>query len=193
MGKGAVLNWVLKDCLGKVVRMLWASKMGRKFDPDAKRWRFRSSLLYSLGNLMEIITYIYPPLFLLLATGANCLKQVSMLTSSSTRNALYQSFKDPNRENIGDITAKGEAQISVVDLLGMASGILLTGVVGTSVTRVMSVFVVLQGLEIAAMYMQIRAVVFRTLNFERLWKMAAGYVRGEGTTGPEDAADRERI
>lgn len=74
-----------------------------------------------------------------------------MLTSSATRNALYNSFKRidgvnggklndvTNKtasvgrrgaggaiENIGDITAKGEAQIAVVDLLGIASGICLS-------------------------------------------------------------------
>ena len=82
LGLGAALNWVLKDCLGKLVRMLWASKMGRKFDSDAKRWRFRASLLYALGNGLEIATYACPAFFLFYATLANCLKQVSMLTSS---------------------------------------------------------------------------------------------------------------
>jgi hypothetical protein len=85
---------------------------------------------------------------------ANSCKQMSMLTSSATRNALYNSFKridgangvknidmanGQNKtavsgrrgaggatENIGDITAKGEAQIAVVDLLGIASGICLS-------------------------------------------------------------------
>lgn len=37
LGAVAATNWVLKDTLGKFVRMVWASKMGRKFDPDAKR------------------------------------------------------------------------------------------------------------------------------------------------------------
>jgi hypothetical protein len=41
--------------------------MGGKFDSDAKRWRFRSSLVYALGNALEIITYINPQLFLLWA------------------------------------------------------------------------------------------------------------------------------
>ena len=50
LGAAAATNWVLKDTLGKIVRMIWASKMGRKFDPDAKRWRFRSSLIYALGK-----------------------------------------------------------------------------------------------------------------------------------------------
>ena len=37
------------------------------------------------------------------------------------------------RENIGDITAKGEAQIAVVDLLGIASGVTLSKIVGPRV------------------------------------------------------------
>ena len=124
LGISAALNWVLKDALGKIVRMVWASQMGRKFDPDAKRWRFRSSLLYAIGNGFEVLTYVFPSLFLVLATMANSLKQMSMLTSSSTRNAVYNSFA--SKENIGDITAKGEAQIAFIDLFGITSGVLLS-------------------------------------------------------------------
>ena len=126
LGLGAALNWVLKDALGKIVRMVWASKMGRKFDPDAKRWRFRSSLVFAAGNGLEVLTFVFPQLFLLWATLANSFKQMSMLTSSATRNALYNSFGDGARENIGDITAKGEAQIAVVDLFGIATGVFLS-------------------------------------------------------------------
>ncbi len=53
---------------------------------------------------------------------ANALKQTAMLTSSATRNAIYKSFSR-NADNIGDITAKGEAQIAVVDLLGECAGV----------------------------------------------------------------------
>ena len=38
---------------------------------------------------------------------------MSMLTSSATRNAMYKSFAGDS-QNLGDITAKGEAQIAVV-------------------------------------------------------------------------------
>lgn len=41
---------------------------------------------------------------------ANSFKQMSMLTSSATRNTIYRSFA--RGENIGDITAKGEKDAS---------------------------------------------------------------------------------
>jgi len=180
LGLSAALSWVMKDALGKVVRMVWASKMGRKFDPDAKRWRFRSSLLYALGNFLEICTYIHPSFFLLYATIANSLKQMSLLASSATRNAIYNCFKIDNRENIGDITAKGEAQIAVVDLLGIGAGIGLSKALGiASVKNILCIFVFLQTLEIFAMYKEIRSVVFSVLNFERLYTCVDTFVSSQ--------------
>mmetsp|Transcript_11797 Transcript_11797/g.25358 ORF Transcript_11797/g.25358 Transcript_11797/m.25358 type:complete len:354 (+) Transcript_11797:1-1062(+) len=134
-----------------------------------------------------------------------------MLTSSATRNALYNSFRRGDDkvvapspavsassgggsgvskgnsvsnsttvatgsrrgsggvENIGDITAKGEAQIAVVDLLGIASGIYLSRAVGVSVQNVFAVWVVLQIMEIFCMYHEMRSIVYKTFNFERMY------------------------
>ena len=201
LGLGAALNWVLKDALGKIVRMVWASRMGRKFDPDAKRWRFRSAFVFAAGNGLEVATYVFPQLFLVFATVANCCKQVSMLTSSATRNALYNSFRDGKRENIGDITAKGEAQIAVVDLLGIASGVSLSRAVGVSVQSVLTIWILLQCAEIFCMYHEIRSVVFRMLNFERMYHVVNTFVRSAADSGlematiptPEDEAKTEKI
>lgn len=65
----------------------------------------KKSLLYAAGNGLEIVTYVFPASFLILAAMANSFKQMSMLTSSATRNTIYRSFA--RGENIGDITAKG--------------------------------------------------------------------------------------
>ena len=201
LGLGAALNWVLKDALGKIVRMLWASRMGRKFDPDAKRWRFRSAFVFAAGNGLEVATYVFPQLFLIFATVANCCKQVSMLTSSATRNALYNSFRDGQRENIGDITAKGEAQIAVVDLLGIASGVSLSRTVGVSIQSVLTIWILLQCAEIFCMYHEIRSVVFRMLNFERMYHVIDKFVSSAADYGleraiiptPEEEAKSEKI
>lgn len=88
IGTSAAIMWVLKDALGKVSRILWASSYGRRFDLDAKKWRFRSGLIYAVGNALEVLTFLYPSMFLLMAALANALKQMSMLTSSSTRNTM---------------------------------------------------------------------------------------------------------
>ena len=176
LGVSAALTWVLKDALGKLTRLVWASRMGRRFDSDAKRWRFRASLVYALGNYLEIVTYINPTLFLLWATLANSCKQVAMLTSSATRSALYNSFRDGKRENIADITAKGEAQIAVVDLLGIAFGVSLSRAVGTSVKSVVSTYIILQILELNLLFREIRSVQFNVMNFERMAQVIEAFL-----------------
>lgn len=229
--------------------MLWA---GRSFDSDAKRWRFRSSLLYAGGSTLEVLTFACPPLFLLFATLATCLKQISMLTSTATRNAIYRSFTavrdlrpegagrrsssarsrrgttreqsgfkrnetvaspsgrprtsafahsrpslspplshpphapplaqaDTKSDNIGDITAKGEAQIAIIDLLGMIVGIVAARFVIPALTagaaggdaargvvfpRIFALYLSLCALDVFAIYREIRAVVFSRLNHE---------------------------
>lgn len=193
IGLSAALNWVLKDALGKMVRMAWAAKMGRKFDSDAKRWRFRSSLVFALGNALEIVTYVYPSLFLIWATTANCCKQISMLTSSSTRSAIYNSFRSGERENIGDVTAKGEAQIAIVDLLGIASGVTLSKLVGPRVRNILLVYIILQACEIVCLYHEIRAVEFKVLNFERLVQLVTCYISQQPLPTPQHMARTEKI
>lgn len=171
LGVSAALTWVLKDALGKLTRLVWASRMGKRFDSDAKRWRFRASLVYALGNYLEIVTYVHPSLFLLWATIANSCKQVAMLTSSATRTSIYNSFRDGKRENIADITAKGEAQIAVVDLIGIAFGVSLSRVIGISIKSILTTYVVLQLLEIYCLFRQIRGVEYTVMNFERMTKV----------------------
>lgn len=177
LGAAAAITWVTKDALGKLMRILWAGRMGKNFDSDAKRWRFRSSLLYAAGSGLEIVTYVFPALFLVLAASANGLKQVSMLTSSATRNTIYRSFA--LGENIGDITAKGEAQIAITDLLGMMGGVCLSKALGTSRLSIGIAYLLLSVLDIYAIYREIRSVVFTTLNYERAHLLAKEYVNAK--------------
>lgn len=194
VGLTATFNWIQKDAFGKFGRIMWASKMGRRFDSDAKRWRFRSSLLFAAGTGLEVLTYIFPAAFLLLATIANVLKQMSMLTSSATRNAMYKSFAGDS-QNLGDITAKGEAQIAVVDLLGILLGIFLSKSIGTAQVGMAVAYILLSCVDVFAIYNEIRSVVFSSLNLERGAMVVKAFVRKgrEGVLNPNEASREERI
>ena len=194
VGLAATFNWIQKDAFGKFGRIMWASKMGRRFDSDAKRWRFRSSLLYAAGTGLEVLTYIFPAAFLLLATIANILKQMSMLTSSATRNAMYKSFAGDS-QNLGDITAKGEAQIAVVDLLGILLGIFLSKSIGTAQIGMGVAYILLSCVDVFAIYNEIRSVVFSSLNLERGAMVVKGFVAqgAEGIPTPNAASRQEYI
>lgn len=166
LGIAAATAWVMKDALGKVSRIFWASNFGRKFDSDAKKWRYRASLLYAAGSGLEVLTYVFPAYFLLTAATANGLKQMAMLTSSATRNAIYRSFARQS-DNIGDVTAKGEAQIAVVDLLGIFAGVFISRLTTVSRVRLVSTFLTFSAIDLFCIYNEIQSVVFNALNYER--------------------------
>jgi hypothetical protein len=227
LGIAAATRWVLKDALGKVSRIFWASRHGRKFDFNAKKWRFRSALLFAAGNGFEILTYVFPAFFLILAAVANASKQVcafslpsflfslspspthiaaplfppqsqmAMLTSSATRNAIYKSFSRKS-DNIGDITAKGEAQIAVVDLLGMVVGIYLARFIAGDRYRMVAAFAVMSALDIFCIHKEIRSVIFNSLNYERTGLVLDSIFSGGGGGGgaaitPNEVAEREEL
>lgn len=191
IGQAAAISWVLKDGLGRVGKMVWAGSMSKDFDVDPKRWRFRSALLFALGNGLEIVTQIFPASFLLFATVANSMKQVSMMTASATRNAMYRSFGERS-QNIANITAKGEAQIVIADLIGMAAGIQLSKVVTTR-GRILGVYLTMTMLDVLGIYMELRQVVFRSLNAERASIVINRLLHDGILLTPSQASPRERI
>lgn len=75
-----------------------------------------------------------------------------LLTYSSNR---YKSFSQSS-DNIGDITAKGEAQTAVIDLLGMCLGIRISRSTNLAKTKIVMVFLALSAIDLLCVYQEIR-------------------------------------
>jgi len=192
IGQAATISWVLKDGLGRLGKMVWAGGQGKFFDVDPKRWRFNSALIYACGNGLEIMTQIFPSFFLVVATVANAMKQISMLTASATRNTMYKSFGG-RRDNIGNITAKGEAQIVVADLIGMFCGIQLSKVLAGNRKHLIMAYAILSLVDIVAIYQELRQVVFRSLNPERATLVIHDFIENGKVPTPQEITRREGI
>lgn len=125
VGVAAAAGWVWANAIGKFGKTAFAARYGRAFDSDAKRWRLRAALMWVLANGMEILTFVlqgrWAQGFTVLVACSVSLKQISILAASATRGTFYKQFAGRN-ENLGDITAKGDAQVAVADLLGMVLG-----------------------------------------------------------------------
>eukprot|EP00741_Cyanophora_paradoxa_P001358 tig00000480_g1314.t1 len=161
----AAINWVLKDGLGNVGKLLFA-RMGSRFDEDPKRYRLASDILYDLGAGLEIATPALPPsFFLLIASLANASKAVAITIGVASRASVNKSFA--LHENLGDITAKGDAQNVVSNLLGMCLGIGLVRQIPPSIKGRLAAFLALTAVYSFANYRCLRAVKFTTLNRQR--------------------------
>ena len=105
------LNWVMKDFMGQLGGIVFASKMGKTkaFDNDPKRWRMVAATALDGATLLEILSPLcHSSLVLPIASIANIGKNIGFLTASASRASLHQSLAVSG--NLGDVTVKAGSQ-----------------------------------------------------------------------------------
>jgi hypothetical protein len=171
----AAINWVLKDGLGQLGGMLFASMVSTRFDMQPIRYRLLSAVVLDASILLEILTPLVPTLFLPLASLANIGKNISWLGASASRAAIHRSFL--RRENLADVTAKSGSQTILASLGGTALGIGLSVLTGTNTLEILVCFLVLSCGHIMATYRALRRVVINHLTEQRLDMLSDAYLR----------------
>ena len=88
----AAYQWVLKDGLGQLGAILFASKYGKNFDADIKKFRFMSIFTLNMALWIEITALAYPHHFLMIASLANVGKNICYMLSSASRASINLRF-----------------------------------------------------------------------------------------------------
>lgn len=172
LGQGAIpsaaaLNWILKDGLGQLGGVLFASSVNQRFDAEPKRWRLKAAAILDASVLLEVMTPWFPNYFLPIASIANIGKNVGWLAISASRAGIHRSFM--REENLGDITGKAGSQAIAASVVGTAFGIGLSSIVGTTTGSLLFTATVLSSIHMGFLYKSIQTVTINTLNLQRLW------------------------
>jgi hypothetical protein len=187
----AVVNWVLKDGLGRLGCILVAWGVGSRFDDDAKTFFLLGDAAYELGVLVEILSPLCPAFFLPVASAGNALKSISYMVRIPPRTAILRSFC--RKENLGDVSAKSNSQDVVSGVLGIGLGIWATSAIQGSVQRALGFYalaVVFVGLFSKA---SLARLELRTLNRQRLSILLEEFVRDGSVSGPREVNRREQV
>lgn len=81
----ASINWILKDGLGQLGGVLYASAVSDKFDSEPRWYRFKGTLAMQAASLVELFTPLFPGAFLALASISNIGKNMAWLATSASR------------------------------------------------------------------------------------------------------------
>ncbi|KAF9360535.1 hypothetical protein BGX26_008955 [Mortierella sp. AD094] len=119
----AALNWIIKDGLGQLGGVVYASFVSDKFDSEPKRFRFQATVAMQGANLLELLTPLWPGYFLAIASISNIGKNMAWLASSATRAQMNKTFA--LRDNLGDITGKSGSQTTAAGLVGTGLGVVI--------------------------------------------------------------------
>ncbi len=171
----ALLNWVLKDGLGRCGAIVAASTIGNRFDNDSKTFSLVGDMTYELGVGIELSAPLFPSAFLFIGSIANALKSTSYMMRLPPRAAFLKSFS--KNENVGDLSAKANAQEVVAGMLGMMLGIALSSAIGDSCTAAYCIYTCTLATVTACSYASLRGLRLPTLNWARMRILLRLYVQ----------------
>ncbi|KAJ1995369.1 hypothetical protein GGI25_004306 [Coemansia spiralis] len=161
----AAINWVIKDGFGQLGGVIYATMVGQKFDSDPKHQRFWSAVWLQTATWLEMLTPLFPHLFVVIGSVANIGKNISWLAMSATKASINKTFC--LRENLGDLTAKHGSQSTAAGLIGTALGILIGGTMDISVYTLILGFIPISIASLWGNYKSLLYTITPTLNVER--------------------------
>ncbi|KAJ3119191.1 hypothetical protein HK098_005688 [Nowakowskiella sp. JEL0407] len=165
LGLAATTTWILKDGLGLLGGVMYASIISNKFDSHPKQFRFFSAVALQLATLAELITPLFPNMFLFLASASNIAKNIAYLASSATRASMHKGFC--KEDNLGDVTGKAGAQSTAAGLIGTAGGVVISWIWGAEYHVLMTVFVPMFAINLWSAYMANLRVATRSIDVQR--------------------------
>ncbi|KAG7336792.1 Vitamin B6 photo-protection and homoeostasis domain containing protein [Nitzschia inconspicua] len=190
------LNWVMKDFVGQIGGVIFASQMGQTgaFDNDPKRWRMVAAMAMDAATLLEILSpLVATSLVLPVASVANIGKNIGFLTASASRAALHQSLAISG--NLGDVTAKAGSQSIMASLIGTSLGIALSSLLQHDTLNFAMGFLALSIIHQGCNYQSLQYVPLAHFNTQRLGIVLEEYISNPSVTilNPTEVSQRERF
>lgn len=188
LSASAALNWIMKDGIGQLGGVAFASYVGTRFDSNARYYRLVSSVSLNVSCAIEMVSPLLPGWFLPIAALATTGKNVSCLAGSASKAAIHQHFALEN--NLGDVTVKTGNQNSFTGLIGMTIGTFLAY---SFQPWVIPLFVGLSAIHIGTVYQSVKLVDFNTLNITRAEILVDNFIKTACILSPQEVAAHESL
>jgi len=187
----ATITWMLKDGAGMVGRILFAWKKSMQLDWDAKRWRFYADILNDMAIFMELVAPIFQRCFLLIACMSSVLRSIVGVAGGATRAAL--TLHQAKRDNMADVSAKDGSQETLVNLLALLAGFIITPLVANNQILVWILFFLFTFLHLYANYCAVSAVVLDTVNKPRFYILMKHYFQTKSILTPDEVSKLDPV
>lgn len=183
---GATLTWLLRDGVGMVTRIAFASIQGSALDCEAKQWRLAADVINDAALLLELSAPAWPGAAPLVLAGAAAARSVVGVAGGATRAAI--AVHQARRDNAAEVAAKDGSQETVVNALGLLLALLLLPVLEGRPWLTWLLVLLLTAAHLGANMAAVRSLCIPTLNRPRLRLALSGALRGlsGALRGPTD-------
>ncbi|PKA54588.1 glutamate N-acetyltransferase / amino-acid N-acetyltransferase [Apostasia shenzhenica] len=189
----AAIQWVSKDGLGAIGRLVIGGRFGTLFDDDPKQWRMYADIIGSAGSIFELSTQLYPEFFLPLASLGNLTKAIARGLKDPSFRVIQNHFSIS--ANLGEIAAKEEVWEVTAQLIGLALGILIMDSPWIQDSYFIHAFTWL-GIRLLHLWLRYKSLYvlqFRTINFKRARILVRSHVLYDSVPGYPNANKEEEL
>ncbi|EDO39318.1 predicted protein, partial [Nematostella vectensis] len=187
----ATMTWILRSGTGMVGSILFAWMQGSNLDCNAKKWRLFADIMNDLAILVELISPYFKAYFTLLACLSSVAKSIVGVAGGSTRAALTQ--HQARRDNMADVAAKDGSQETLVNLMALLAGLVITPLVTGHTLLTWVLFIIFTFLHLYANYCAVSSVVMETLNTTRLQIVTNEFLRTGHVLSPDEVGKMEPV
>jgi hypothetical protein len=190
----ATVNWLFRDGVGLFTGLVFGSYGSQRFGYEIKQWRLTADLANDVGLTLELLSPIYPPLFLYLLSAAIILKTICGVTAGATKAALMQHFALAN--NVADLSTKENMQETFITMIGMVAGYVATHLIANNQFLQWLIFLILTLLHVVFNILAMRSLRLTTLNYQRaqlIIEMFGSSKRNHDRITPTTLAAKETI
>ncbi|KAJ3291385.1 hypothetical protein HDU79_002452 [Rhizoclosmatium sp. JEL0117] len=172
-GAAVAIQWVLKDQIGELGKLIFINRFAKSLDSHPKTWKFIGEVASLSGAALQLFTIIYPQNFLLFAGLGYTMRSIHFSIYNSTHMTFTRNFA--LQGNVGDIVAKDDSQQTVAHLGGLVTGITLLSI-SHSPAFLFSCFFLIGPLHYWMTVKFLNATQFEVLSATKLLLLSDAYV-----------------
>lgn len=202
IGRGAAsvgaasASMVMRDAVGIISSLIFVAWKGNSFDSYAKQYRLLADCLNDVALLLDIAAPVIADLgqgyFLLWVCLAAAARAITGVAGNASRMALTQHFAK-KRSAAADLASKEGTQETMVTLLGMCFGLILTQISERMPVIAFIAFFFLTIGHIAANISAMRVLHINRFNRHRLEDVLREFLRNATVLSISEEAKREKL
>ena len=165
-GGAVAIQWVVTNGFGEIGKLIVIQQYSYLFDSYPKTSKLLGEICCIIGNGMHILTLLAPKYYLILASLGYALYGIYLSIWAATHTTFnsHLALKD---NNMGDLNAKDDAQVSLAHILGLITGVSLLSYSNSS-TFISAVYIGFSVVQVIMTLLLVRSADYEILNFARM-------------------------
>jgi hypothetical protein len=189
VASAVAIQWMATNAMGEIGKLVVIQQYSYLFDSFPKSSKLAGEFCCVTGNFLHLMTLFFPQHYLLLASFGYMLYGIYLSIWSATHTTFNNNLA-LKENNMGDLNAKEDAQVSLAHLLGVLCGIGLLSIQSSS-SYLLVVYIISSSIQVLMTVMLVNSAKYEVMNFNRMRLLCHALVQTMRTLSCHNIQTRE--